>query len=56
MGETTVMSVVKMWLHSIHKGKKKAQNLDINILSQIDGCSIIYIRHSMQIIEHHGKT
>ena len=22
-GETTVMSVLKMWLHSVHKGKKR---------------------------------
>ena len=56
MGETAVMSVLKMWLHSVHKGKKRVQNLDINILSQIDGRSIIYIGHSTQIIEHHGKT
>ena len=42
-GETTVMSVLKMRLYSVHKGKKKVQNLDINVLSQIDGCSIIYI-------------
>ena len=55
-GETTVMLVLKMWLHSVHKGKKKVQNLDINVLSQIDGRSTIYIRHSMRIIEHHGKT
>ena len=33
MGETTVMSVLKMWLHSIHKGEKKVQNLDIDVLS-----------------------
>ena len=46
MGETAVMSVLKMWLHSIHMGKKRVQNLDINILSQIDDHSIIYIRHS----------
>ena len=50
MGETTVMLVLKMWLHSKHKGKKKVQNLDINVLSQIDGRSIIYIRHSTWII------
>ena len=49
-GKTTVMSVLKMWLHSIHKGEKKVQNLDIDILSQIDSRSIIYIRHSTRII------
>ena len=49
-GETTVMSVSEMWLHSVHKGEKKVQNLDIDVLSQIDSHSIIYIRHSMQII------
>ena len=56
MGETAVMSVWEMWLHSIHKGKKRVQNVDINILSQIDGRSVIYIRHRTRIIEHHGKT
>ena len=55
-GETAVMLELKMWLHSVHKEKKRVQNLDINILSQIDSRSIIYIRHSTQIIEHHGKT
>ena len=48
-GETAVMSVLKMWLHNVHKRKKRVQNLDINILSQIDGHSIIYIGHSMGI-------
>ena len=55
-GETAVMSVLKMWLHSVHKGKKRTQNLDINILRQIDGHSIVNIRHSTPIIEYHGKT
>ena len=55
-GETAVMLVLKMWLHSVHKGKKRIQNLDINILRQIDGHSIINIRHSTWIIEYHGMT
>ena len=33
-GETTVMSVSKMWLYSMHKGEKKVQNFDIDVLSQ----------------------
>ena len=50
MGETIVMSVLKMRLYRVHKGKKKVQNLNINVLSQMDGRSINYIRHTMQII------
>ena len=40
-GETTVMSVLKMWLYSKHKGEKKVQDLDIDVLSQKDSHIII---------------
>ena len=32
-GETTVIAVSKMWLYSMHKGEKRVQNLDIDIMS-----------------------
>ena len=49
-GETIFMSVLKMWLYSMHKGEKKVQNLNIDVLSQKDSRIIINIRHSTQII------